>query len=136
MIEPKIPNISLVPSEVLNFQGVTINSAVLSSLVITGIFLLIAVIIRLNLKIIPSKGQLIFEEVVNKRNKGTMSQKEIAERDSLAKRVKGIKAIKGNDSEKNAKYRYATYVMMRKREGKEGGKSKSNSKRKKSKKKR
>jgi len=65
MIEPKIPNISLVPSEVLNFQGITINSAVLSSLVITGIFLLIATIIRLNLKIIPSKGQLIFEEVVS-----------------------------------------------------------------------
>ena len=81
------------------------------------------------------RKRLIFEEVVNKKNKGTMSQKEIGERDSLAKRVKGIKAIKGNDSEKNAKYRYATYVIMRKREGKDGGKSSNSSKGKKANKK-
>lgn len=64
----------------------------------------------------------VVEEVVNKRHKGSMTEKEIAARDSLAKRVKGIRPIKGKDSEKNARYRYATYVILRKRGG-EGSKS-------------
>jgi len=59
----------------------------------------------------------IVEEVVNKQHKGSMTKKEIAERDSLAKRVKGIKAIKGKDSDKNARYRYATFVILNKRGG-------------------
>jgi len=64
--------------------------------------------------------KLIAEEVVNKRHKGSMTPKEIVERDRIAKSVKGIRPIKGKDSLKNAKYRYATYVVLRKRKGEEG----------------
>ena len=65
----------------------------------------------------------IVEEVVNKHHKGSMTKKEISARDRLAKSVKGIKAIKGKDSEKNARYRYATYVVLRKRGDKSESKS-------------
>ena len=61
--------------------------------------------------------KMIVEEIVNKQHKGSMTKKEIAERDRLAKKVKGIKAIKGKDSDKNAKYRYATFVILNKRGG-------------------
>lgn len=75
--------------------------------------------------------KILKEEVVNKQHKGTMSKKELAERDRIAKSVKGIKAIKGKDSEKNARYRYATFVVLQRR--KEEGKSESKPKNKKSK---
>lgn len=78
----------------------------------------------------------IVEEVVNKPHKGSMTKKEISERDRLAKKVKGIKAIKGKDSDKNAKYRYATYIILKKRGGGSSKeKSSTTSTRKKSKKK-
>jgi hypothetical protein len=65
-----------------------------------------------------------------------MTKKEISERDRLAKKVKGIKAIKGKDSDKNAKYRYATYIILKKRGGGSSKeKSSTTSTRKKSKKK-
>jgi hypothetical protein len=68
----------------------------------------------------------IKEEVVNSKHKGTMSSKEKRQRDSLAKGLKGIKSIKGKpDSEKEAKYRYATYLILKKRGG---GKSEKNNK--------
>lgn len=73
----------------------------------------------------------VVEEVVNKAHKGSMSQSEIKERDRIAKTVKGIRAIKGKDSEKNARYRYATYIVLKKR----GDKSKSESSKSESKKK-
>jgi len=68
------------------------------------------------------------EEVVNSSNAGSMTAKEIKERDRLAKTVKGIRAIKGKDSEKNARYRYATYLVLRKREGKKSEKKDSKKK--------
>jgi len=68
-------------------------------------------------EVISTTLKTIVEEVVNKQHKGSMSKKEISERDRLAKRVKGIKAIKGKDSDKNAKYRYATYIILKKRGG-------------------
>jgi hypothetical protein len=66
----------------------------------------------------------IFEEIVNKSHKGTMTEKEKQKRDRIAKSVKGIRAIKGKDSEKNAKYRYATWVVLNMRKGEKGGKKK------------
>jgi hypothetical protein len=76
----------------------------------------------------------VVEEIVNKKHKGTMSKKELSSRDRLAANVKGIRAIKGNDSDKNAKYRYATYVILKKRGEKSSessGKKKSKSSKKK-----
>jgi len=71
----------------------------------------------------------IKEEIVNKSNKGTMSGKERSKRDRIAKSVKGIKSIKGKpDSDKEAKYRYATYLVLRAREGKSSKSEKSNTK--------
>ncbi len=78
--------------------------------------------------------KMIAEEVVNKRHKGSMTAKEIAERDRIAKSVKGIRPIKGKDSVKNAKYRYATYIVLRKR-GESGEKSEKPTKKKSKKKK-
>jgi hypothetical protein len=66
--------------------------------------------------------QIIKEEVVNAKHKGTMTDKEKKERDRIAKGLKGIKSIKGKpDSEKEARFRYATYLVLKKRGG--GGKS-------------
>jgi hypothetical protein len=50
-----------------------------------------------------------------------MTAKEKSKRDRIAKGLKGIKAIKGKDSEKNAKYRYATYLVLRSRGESKGG---------------
>jgi hypothetical protein len=55
------------------------------------------------------------EEVVNQKHKGTMTDSEKAARDRLAKRLKGVRAIKGKDSVKNARYRYATYLILNRR---------------------
>jgi hypothetical protein len=57
----------------------------------------------------------IGEEVVNQKHKGTMTDAEKAARDRLAKRLKGVKAVKGKDSVKNARYRYATYLILNRR---------------------
>jgi hypothetical protein len=61
------------------------------------------------------------EEIVNIKNKGTMTKGEISDRDRLAKRVKA-KAIKGKDTEQNAQYRLATYITLKNR--KEGSSKK------------
>lgn len=60
------------------------------------------------------KKQKMNEEVVNAKNAGTMTKKEIKSRDKIAKKVKA-KPIKGKDTEENAKYRLATYIELRKR---------------------
>ena len=65
----------------------------------------------------------IVEEVVNIKNAGSMTDAELAKRDRLAKKLKNIKAIKGNDSEKNAKFRYATFIVLRNRKKEKGEKS-------------
>jgi len=62
------------------------------------------------------------EEIVNMKHAGSMTEKEISARDRLAKKLKNIKAIKGNDSEKNAKFRYATFLILRKRKKEKGEK--------------
>jgi hypothetical protein len=50
------------------------------------------------------------EEVVNKDNKGKMTKAMKSRRDRCAKsKPKGIKPIKGNDTEENAYHRYCTY---------------------------
>jgi len=66
---------------------------------------------------------VVNEEIVNPDNKGTMTRREIISRDRKArtpKIVKNIRAIKGNDTEENAKYRFATYLQIRMRGGKKG----------------
>lgn len=60
------------------------------------------------------------EEVVNARNKGSMTEGEKAARDRLAKKLRGVRAIKGKDSVKNARYRYATYLILNKRKKDKG----------------
>lgn len=65
----------------------------------------------------------ISEEIVNAGNAGTMTKKEIKSRDRIAKKVKA-KPIKPGDSEKNAKYRLATYIELRKRGKEPKGKNK------------
>ena len=76
---------------------------------------------------------MIQEEVVNPQNKGTMSKSEISRRDRTATKVKA-KAIKGKDTEENARYRLATYITLQGR-GKSESKVKSKSIKKKSKRK-
>lgn len=65
----------------------------------------------------------INEEIVNAGNAGTMTKKEIKGRDRIAKKVKA-KAIKGKDTEENAKYRLATYIQLKKRGQEPKGKKK------------
>jgi len=65
---------------------------------------------------LKNKYNLIREEIVNPKNAGTMSKGEIASRDRLATKVKA-KPIKGKDTEKNAKYRLATFITLRNRKG-------------------
>ena len=57
----------------------------------------------------------IVEEIVNMNNAGSMTDAEIAKRDRLAKKLKNIKPIKAGDSQKNAKFRYATFIVLRNR---------------------
>jgi len=71
------------------------------------------------------------EEIVNAKHAGTMTKKEIKSRDKIAKKVKA-KPIKGKDTEKNARYRLATYIELRKR-GKEPKPKKKKTKKKKNK---
>jgi len=77
----------------------------------------------------------VSEEVVNAEHKGTMTAKEIKRRDEIAKTAKNIVAIKPGDTDKNARFRYATYIVLnrRKKEGK--GKKEETDKKKKTKKK-
>jgi hypothetical protein len=63
---------------------------------------------------LKNKYSFIREEIVNVRNKGSMSNEEISSRDRLAKRVKA-RAIKGKDTELNARYRLATYITLKNR---------------------
>jgi len=58
----------------------------------------------------------INEEIVNPKNKGSMSKTEIASRDRIAKKVKA-EPIKGKDTKKNAQYRLATYITIKNRKG-------------------
>ena len=61
------------------------------------------------------------EEIVNPDNKGTMTPGEIISRDRKArssKVTKNVRAQKGNDTEENAKFRFATYLQIRMRGGK------------------
>ena len=69
------------------------------------------------------KEDVVNEEIVNPDNKGTMTKREIISRDRKArsaKITKNIRAIKGNDTDENAKYRFATYLQIRMRGGKKG----------------
>ena len=49
-----------------------------------------------------------------------MTEGEKAARDRLAKKLRGVRAIKGKDSVKNARYRYATYLILNKRKKDKG----------------
>ena len=64
-------------------------------------------------------NRLMSEEVVNQLNAGTMTTSEIKSRDKIAKGLKNVKAIKKGDSLRDAKYRLATFIQL-KRRGKEG----------------
>jgi hypothetical protein len=68
------------------------------------------------------KRKALGEEVVNRDNKGTMSKKEIKRRDTRAKNLNTsrLRPIKG-DTEKEMKYRVATFIELAKR-GKKGKK--------------
>jgi hypothetical protein len=70
---------------------------------------------------------LLTEEIVNIKNKGTMTKGEISDRDRLAKRVKA-KAIKGKDTEQNAQYRLATHITLKNRKEGSSKKTKRSSK--------
>jgi len=58
----------------------------------------------------------INEEIVNPKNKGTMTKPELGSRDRLAKKVKAD-PIKGKDTKENAQYRLATYITIKNRKG-------------------
>jgi hypothetical protein len=75
-------------------------------------------------------AKILGEEIVNSNNAGSMTASEISLRDKIEKKVKGIKPIKKGDSEKNARYRFATYLVLKKRE-KEKGKKETKGKKKK-----
>lgn len=75
-------------------------------------------------------NKLVSEEIVNSNNAGSMTKAELSLRDKIEKKVKGIKPIKKGDSEKNARYRFATYLVLKKRE-KEKGKKETKGKKKK-----
>jgi hypothetical protein len=62
------------------------------------------------------KQLLMHEEVVNKKNKGTMTKGEISRRDDVAKKTKP-QPIKG-DTDEESKHRIATYIVLRARAGK------------------
>lgn len=67
------------------------------------------------------KEDALNEEIVNPDNKGTMTKAELIARDRKArspKVTKNIRAQKGNDTEENAKFRFATYLQIRMRGGK------------------
>jgi hypothetical protein len=66
------------------------------------------------------------EEVVNKHNKGTMSDGEKSARDRKAKTLntKRLRPIKG-DTEKEMKYRVATYLILKNRKRRQEKKKKS-----------
>jgi hypothetical protein len=70
---------------------------------------------------------LLIEEIVNIKNKGTMTKGEISDRDRLAKRVKA-KAIKGKDTEQNAQYRLSTHITLKNRKEGSSKKTKRSSK--------
>lgn len=61
------------------------------------------------------KQLLMHEEVVNKRNKGTMTKAEIKNRDEKAKGIKP-QPIKG-DTDDESRHRIATYITLRARGG-------------------
>jgi hypothetical protein len=66
---------------------------------------------------------IVSEEIVNPDNRGTMTKAEIIKRDRIARsrKVKAkIRATKGNDTDENARYRYATFITMMMRGGKKG----------------
>ena len=62
------------------------------------------------------KQLLMHEEVVNKKNKGTMTKAEISRRDDVAKKTKP-QPIKG-DTDEESQHRIATYIVLRARAGK------------------
>jgi len=61
------------------------------------------------------KQLLMHEEVVNKKNKGTMTKAEISKRDEKAKGIKP-QPIKG-DTDDESRHRIATYITLRARGG-------------------
>ena len=66
---------------------------------------------------------ILSEEIVNPDNRGTMTTGEIISRDRKArspKVTKNVRAQKGNDTEENAKFRFATWLQIRMRGGKKG----------------
>lgn len=71
---------------------------------------------------------IMSEEIVNQSNAGTMTPNEISSRDRIAKGLKNVKSVKRGDSLRDAKFRLATYIQLKKR-GKES-KSKKKSKKK------
>jgi hypothetical protein len=68
------------------------------------------------------KQLLMHEEVVNKKNKGTMTKAEIKNRDEKAKGIKP-QPIKG-DTDDESRHRIATYITLRARGGKKKKKAK------------
>ena len=79
---------------------------------------------------IAKKNFILGEEIVNMKHAGSMTDSEISKRDNLAKKLKNVKPLKGNDSVKNAKYRYATFLILKARK-KEKGESSGKGKKKK-----
>jgi len=64
MIEPKIPAISLIPEVLFSFAGIGVTNSVLASISVSLIIFFLSLVFLRNLRLIPTKGQLVFEEIV------------------------------------------------------------------------
>ena len=67
------------------------------------------------------KGMFFSEEIVNPDHKGRMSKSMQASRDKTASKLKNVKVVKGppgrDDTPEEAKYRLATYIEWKKKNG-------------------
>jgi len=74
-------------------------------------------------KILQEKLKTLFfaEEIVNKDHKGRMTKSMQSSRDKIAGKLKNVKVVKGppgrNDTPEEAKYRLATYIEWKKKQG-------------------
>jgi F-type H+-transporting ATPase subunit a len=64
MIEPKIPEISLNPDVLFTIASIDITNSALASVSVSIIIFFLSLFFIRNLQLIPSKGQLVFEEIV------------------------------------------------------------------------
>lgn len=64
LIKAKLPHVSLIPETIFNISNFGINSAHISSFAGTLIILFIGLYLKYNLKYIPGRFQIVFEEII------------------------------------------------------------------------